>query len=58
MKSITLKEIMKCLPKEKEFEEDENKYPDARWQRENYGARQYTQAIRQMKHNLNCKFNL
>lgn len=45
-------EILKVLPKEQEFREDENKYPDARWQKENYGKMKYTQALRQVKHNI------
>ena len=52
----TKKEIMEgvleCLPKEVGYSEDDNRYPDGRWQKENYGNKKYTQAIRQMKHNI------
>lgn len=29
----------------KPFEQNGEKYPDARWQKENYGAQQYNQAL-------------
>ena len=51
-KQEIVEEIEKVLPKEEEFEEDESKYPDARWQRENYGKKKYDQAIKQVKHNI------
>jgi len=51
----TFKEI---LPEEKEFEKDENKYPDARWQRENYGRKKWNDCLKIIKDNLKKRFDI